>query len=124
VSLPEVKHGFKKTLKYLLPLVFFLVFSGVSKAGSDVVVSSEQWSRISTAEEFMSIAGLRELITGFNQQAQSILNIHYQGGENGLLWAQQFQNRLVALGIDSKRIQLVQGVPDSSTLRVGLQENK
>jgi len=119
-----VKHGFKKTLKYLLPLVFFLVFSGVSKAGSDVVVSSEQWSRISTAEEFMSIAGLRELITGFNQQTQSILNIHYQGGENGLLWAQQFQNRLVALGIDSKRIQLVQGVPDSSTLRVGLQENK
>ena len=120
----KVKRRYKKSLIYLLPMVFFLVFIGVSKAGSDVVVSSEQWSRISSPEEFMSIAGLRELITEFNQQPQSVLNIHYQGGENGLLWAQQFQNRLVALGIDSERIQLVQGVPNANTLLIGLQENK
>ena len=120
----KVKRRYKKSLIYLLPMVFFLVFIGVSKAGSDVVVSSEQWSRISSPEEFMSIAGLRELITEFNQQPQSMLNIHYQGGENGLLWAQQFQNRLVALGIDSERIQLVQGVPNANTLLIGLQENK
>jgi len=107
----------------MLPLVFFLVFASVCEAGSDVVVSSERWSRTSTAEEFMSIVGLRALITEFNQQPNSILTIHYQGGESGLLWAQQFQNRLVALGVDSKRIQLVQGVPNSSTLLVGLQEN-
>ena len=120
----EVKHRYKKTLAYLLPLVFFLMFTDVSKAGSDVVVSSEQWSRISSAEEFMSIAGLRELIAEFNQQPQSVLNVHYQGGENGLLWAQQFQNRLVALGIDSERIQMVQGVPNANMLLIGLQENK
>jgi hypothetical protein len=120
----KVKRRYKKSLIYLLPMVFFLVFIGVSKAGSDVVVSSELWSRISSPEEFMSIAGLRELITEFNQQPQSVLNIHYQGGENGLLWAQQFQNRLVALGIDSERIQLVQGVPNANTLLIGLQENK
>ena len=122
--MPKVKRRNKKTLRYLLPVVFFLVFADVSKAGSDVVVSSEQWSRISSAEEFMSIAGLRELIAEFNQQPQSVLNVHYQGGENGLLWAQQFQNRLVALGIDSKRIQMVQGVPNANMLLIGLQENK
>ena len=120
----EVKNRYKKTLMYLLSAVFFFVLVNVSKAGSDVVVSSEQWSRISSAEEFMSIAGLRELITEFNQQPQSVLIVHYQGGENGLLWAQQFQNRLVALGIDSQRIQMVQGVPDANMLLIGLQENK
>lgn len=72
----------------------------------------------------MAIGGLGALVTEFNQQAASTINIHYQGGENGLLWAQQFRNRLVALGVESRRIQLVQGVPHDNTLVIELQEQQ
>lgn len=114
----------RKLLLLLLSLSISLVIGSASAASGDVIVSAEQWSRISSPAEFMVIGGLRGLVAEFNQQPGSTLNIHYQGGENGLLWAQQFRNRMVALGIESNRIQLVQGVPTNNTLVVELQENQ
>lgn len=94
---------------------------GAHAAGGDVTVTAEQWSRISLPKQFMALNGLRDLILEFNQKPGSNLLIHYQGGENGLLWAQQFRNRLVALGVESNRIQLIQGVTKNNSLVVGLQ---
>ena len=44
----EVKHRYKKTLAYLLPLVFFLMFADVSKAGSEVVAIDLTWEGVDT----------------------------------------------------------------------------
>lgn len=107
-----------------MPGILAVAFTSAIAASRDVSITAEQWSRVSSPTEFMSIDGLREIITELNQQPGSTLNIHYQGGENGLLWAQQFRNRLVALGIESNRIQLVQGVPNNNTLVVELQESR
>lgn len=114
----------RKLLQLLLMLSVAIALGSASAASGDVTVTAEQWSRISSPTEFMAIGGLRGIVAEFNQQSDSTLNIHYQGGESGLLWAQQFRNRLVALGVESSRIQLVQGVPRDNTLVVELQETK
>ena len=119
-----IRRNNRKLLQLFLVMVLVLACGSARAASGDVSVTAEQWSRVSSPAEFMAIDGLREIIAELNQQPGSILNIHYQGGENGLLWAQQFRNRLVALGIESSRIQLVQGVPNNNTLVVELQETR
>jgi hypothetical protein len=117
------KRYYRFVCRSFLAVTVILISTSVKAAANDVSVTAEQWSRISSPKAFMAIGGLRDLVTDFNQQTASTLQIHYQGGENGLLWAQQFRNRLVALGIESSRIQLVQGATKNNTLVIGLQEN-
>ncbi len=90
----------------------------------EVRVTSEQWERIRTVGEFVTIPGLKQLIMQMNDEKKSILDIHYPGGEGGQLWARQFQNRLVALGLGSNRIQLVQGVSSPGELQINIGTSK
>jgi len=85
---------------------------------SRVSVSSETWARIGTTTEFMEIAGLQKLVEEMNNNAEAVLEIHFAGGETGQLWAQQFRNRLIALGIESSRIILAQGGTTKDRLQI------
>ena len=104
----------------MLLAVFVVVQSfGVCASGSgDVRITAEQWSRVSSPAEFKAIEGLGALIAVINQQPATDLTIHYRGGESGLLWARQFRNRLVALGIETGRIQMIQGVGKNYILEI------
>ena len=86
---------------------------------SKVTVSSEMWARVNSTGKFIKITGLKKLVEELNSNEAVVLDINYAGGEAGQLWAQQFQNRLIALGIDSSRIYLVQGAAATNRLEIG-----
>jgi len=96
----------------------------VSAATGRITITADQWSRVSSAGDFITIEGLPALILQLNEFPASVLVVHYRGGETGQFKAQQFRNRLVAAGVEKSRVQLVQGVPDDAELVVGLQDNK
>jgi len=96
-------------------------------AGTSITVSAEQWARVSSASDFMAIPGLKSLVdpvTGDKKASRQVLEIHYAGGESGQLWAQQVRNRLVGLGLESNRIELVQGVSVADQLQISTREAK
>ena len=105
-------------------LFVMLAYAVTVRADSvgEVSITAEQWSRVSSSRQFMAIDGLRNLVLELNRLPGSVLVVHYQGGENGLLLAQQFRNRMVATGLGSSRIQMVQGVPEDFVLVIKIQE--
>lgn len=86
---------------------------------SRVSVTSEMWARVNSTAKFMNITGLKELVDELNSSEAAVLDINYAGGEAGQLWAQQFRNRLIALGIDGSRINLIQGAEFTNRLEIG-----
>lgn len=124
-----------KLLKQVLLFAFLLAtlqaVPGVAvaqAAETSLVVTNEQWSRVRGADEFMAIPGLKELVGMLDQSSndskQTVLEIRYAGGEDGQLWARQVRNRLVGLGIESNRIELVQGVSSANQLEISLESRR
>lgn len=117
-SITGVPRSCLRTMRALS--LMLLLLAPPALADGKLNISSEQWARISTVADFMNIAGLREMVSILNQNHQAELDIHYAGGESGQLWAQQFRNRMIGLGIEGNRIQLVQGVSQPSYLEIRL----
>jgi len=114
----------RQAMLCLLAVIALLQPVNLIAGETELAVTGEQWARIKSPGDFMGIDGLRDLVTDLNQQPPVAIDIHYEGGENGLLWAQQFRNRLVALGIEGSRIQLVQGVSKAGSLQISLRKNQ
>lgn len=101
-------------------LVLFPVSESI--ADSKIYVSSEQWARTRSVNSFIGIAGLKKIIERMDKNKSMIIGIHYPGGESGQLWAQQFRNRLVALGVASNRIKLIHGASRENHLGISIGE--
>jgi len=96
-------------------------------AGTSISISAEQWARVQSAADFMAIPGLKALVDSIadNQNRNKrVLEIHYAGGENGQLWAQQVRNRLVGLGLDSSGIEMLQGGAVAGQLQINARETR
>lgn len=96
------------------------VFPGslVMAADDPVSITTEQWARVDSTGELIGIPGLSKLVAGLDQDKRYVIEVHYAGGESGQLWAQQFRNRLVGLGVDSDRIELLQGSVELNVLQL------
>jgi len=109
----------------LVGLCLWVLSVPVAAAGSSISISAEQWARVSSASDFMAIPGLKSLVdpvVGDKDASRQVLEIHYAGGESGQLWAQQVRNRLVGLGLESSRIELMQGVSVADQLQISTRE--
>jgi len=109
----------------LMALCLWALSVPVSAAATSITISAEQWARVNSASDFMAIPGLKSLVDpvvdGKNAK-RPVLEIHYAGGESGQLWAQQVRNRLVGLGLESSRIELMQGVSVADQLQISARE--
>lgn len=57
----------------------------------------------------VSMPVLKKSVLAWRGQSDLNLVIHYPGGEEGMLWAKELQDWLVALGVPSSHIQTISG---------------
>ncbi len=100
----------------LAMLVASVFATGVHAA--EYRIHAEVWARPRSGETLLALPGLRDLLHEFDEHQDATIEIRYPGGEEGVLWAQELQDWLVALGVPAARIETVvgSGVQDSIRL--------
>lgn len=110
LSSPLMKMGLL-FLSLLLPL----------PAPADIAihtVTADDWARPRSGEYILSLPAVTAVVAKFQEKAGHHITIRYPGGEEGILWAAELRDWLVALGIASSHIALLPGArsPDSIEL--------
>ena len=73
------------------------------------VLSADEWARPRDGRGIVSMPVLEKSVQVWREQPALHLIIHYPGGEEGMLWARELQDWLVALGVPSSHIQTISG---------------
>ncbi|KPK12542.1 MAG: hypothetical protein AMJ68_01275 [Acidithiobacillales bacterium SG8_45] len=94
-----------------LVLLVCLCSTGVSYAETGVITSTE-WARPRSGSQVVSFEVLQGVVSQLEQRPKSAVTIHYAGGDEGLLWAEELRGWLVALGVTGNRINLVPGLAE------------
>lgn len=72
-------------------------------------ISAAQWARPRHGDWLASQPSLVAAVEQLQQFPEAHLQIHYPGGDEGVLWAEELQSWLVALGLSSARIERMPG---------------
>lgn len=73
------------------------------------ILSADEWARPRDGKSLTSMAALKQSVQAWGEESNLKLVIHYPGGEEGILWAKELQDWLIALGIPSPHIQTIPG---------------
>ncbi len=106
-----------------LPLLLIALLPAWQALGAPVTISASEWARPRHGEVITRLPGLSELMQGLLASPRNRLYIHYPGGEEGVLWAEELRSWLVALGIDSSRIEMLPGTADPEMIELTLGES-
>lgn len=90
-------------------MAFLLIGSGASWAAGQWHVSAADWAQPRNGEALVRHPGLAAAVDRLLRAPGSSLELHYAGGDDGLLWASELRGWLIALGVESSRIELVPG---------------
>jgi hypothetical protein len=97
---------FKRPASLLLSL---LLCSPLAVAGESWQLSAVEWAQPRHGEWLVRQPALAAAINALQQQSGAHLLIRYPGGDEGVLWADELQAWLVALGVASSRIERLPG---------------
>ena len=75
-------------------------------------ITSTEWARPRSGNQIISFTVLQSVVSHLEQRPKSAVTIHYAGGDEGLLWAEELRGWLVALGVTGDRIILVPGLAE------------
>jgi hypothetical protein len=79
-------------------------------------ITALEWAQPRHGEWLVRQPALAAAIDQLQQQPQSRLQIRYPGGDEGILWAEELQAWLVALGLASNRIERVPGSSEADRI--------
>lgn len=99
-------------------LMTALSFIGSQTAWADVScdVPATLWLKARSGQGILQEAALKPCWAAISQQAK--LTINYRADETAMLNASELQNWMTALGITSKRIQLIENKEATFTIRI------
>jgi hypothetical protein len=100
--------------KTLIALLLLSPFPATSEESWQI--TALEWARPRHGEWLVRQPALSEAIGQMQQQPQARLQIRYPGGDEGVLWAEELQAWLVALGLASNRIERVPGSSEAATI--------
>ena len=83
-------------------------------------ISAVEWAQPRHGEWLVRHPALAAAIGQLQQQPQSRLQIHHPGGDEGVLWADELQAWLVALGLASNRIERVPGSSEAGRITLDI----
>lgn len=90
--------------------VLLLMLSPAFEAlGETWEISAAEWARPRHGTWLLQQPALSAAVKQIQQNPASVLQIRYPGGDEGVLWAEELQSWLVALGLESDRIERVPG---------------
>jgi hypothetical protein len=78
----------------------------------------EQWSGPRSGERILAIPVLRQVMASLAQNPKTSLLIRYPGGEDGIIWVSELEAWLVALGMESSRIETRPGSPSADIIEL------
>lgn len=90
-------------------LALLLALVSVQAAERLYTVSAEEWARPRQGDLLVTYPGLNEAIQEWNQHQSGRIQIRHPSGEEGILWAEELRDWLVALGVPSNLIETVPG---------------
>lgn len=90
--------------------LLLLLFIALPASAEPVwTLSAAEWARPRQGEWLVAHPALSAAIGSLQQSPASQLQLRYPGGDEGVLWAEELQAWLVALGVESARIELLPG---------------
>ena len=100
-------------------MAFLISIGGFGLAHAEQhILSAEQWARPRSGLDLVTLQPLATAVRMLDRDSQLGLTIGYPGGEEGSLWAHELRSWLVALGLPSRRIQLVSGSRHADALEL------
>ena len=70
------------------------------------------------ATTILAMPAVHKSMKKLQRNVNSFLKLKYPGGDEGTLWANELRSWLIALGLSSKRIELVPGSAISTTIEL------
>jgi hypothetical protein len=83
-------------------------------------ISALEWAQPRQGEWLVRQPALVAAIGQLQEQPQSRLQIRYPGGDEGVLWAEELQAWLIALGVASNRIERVPGSSEADMIQLDI----
>lgn len=87
-------------------------------AASEYSIHAEVWARPRSGDALLALPALQDLLRDFDERTAASIEIRYPGGEEGILWALELQDWLVALGVPSGQIETVVGSGVQDSIRI------
>lgn len=72
-------------------------------------LGAADWARPRHGEWLVAHPALQAALEKLQQSPHSVLQLRYPGGDEGVLWVEELQAWLVALGLESERIETLPG---------------
>jgi len=86
------------------------------------ILSADEWARPRDGRGLASMSVLRQSVQAWGEQSNLKLVVHYPGGEEGMLWAKELQDWLIALAVPSSHIQTIPGHSRKDAVTIELRE--
>ena len=102
-----------------LIIITILLFFVTNSFASDIeLLHANEWSVPKQTRTLLAMPAISKSMHKLQNNDNSLLKIKYPGGDEGTLWANELRSWLVALGLSSKRIELVPGSAISTTIEL------
>lgn len=111
---------FRAMWRISLPLLLLLSLPRGHAADIVAGISEAEWARPRSAATLVRMPALANMVAEYSRAPSRQLLIRYPGGEEGVLWAEELRDWLVALGIPSSKISISPGAVTSSQLELSL----
>lgn len=107
-----------QVMKRLIPAIITLFFSVNLFAAEVELLHANEWSVPKKASTILAMPAIQKSMKKLQRNVNSFLKLKYPGGDEGTLWANELRSWLIALGLSSKRIELVPGSAISTTIEL------
>lgn len=107
----------------LVGSLFLLFFVTNLFAAEIELLNLNDWAVPKQSSTVLAMPAIQKSMRKIQNNANSRLKIKYPGGDEGTLWASELRSWLVALGLSSKRIDLVPGSSISTAIELEVLSN-
>jgi len=98
-----------RTCPHWLVGVLLLALAGAAHASPSWTLNASQWARPRSGKDVVSMRPLPQVVRAWSAAKTGRIVIHYPGGEDGELWANELRDWFVALGVPGSGLRLVAG---------------
>ena len=89
--------------------LFILICAIATVHAGTFEVTADEWARPRSGSRIISFAALQNVVDEVSRKPELAITIHYAGGDDGLLWAEELRGWFVSLGVSGKKILLRPG---------------
>ena len=105
-------------MKRLITASALIIISSNIIAADIELLQAAEWSVPKQANTIIAMPAINKSMKKLKTNVNSSLKIKYPGGDEGTLWVNELRSWLIALGLSSKRIEMIPGSAISTTIEL------